>query len=129
MAAGVPANIAQHLEQFVGAELTLVGLGQHQIQFHFMRPADSSPGRDPSLSVEGRWTLHDRAGHLMDEERSYWARDVYRVHALLGQRVASVEASPPTSFALCFEAGYRLAVFATPGGYESFSIQPGDVFG
>lgn len=52
----------------------------------------------------------------------------YQLHLLLGRRVASVELSAPSSFAITFTGGLALRVFAGTSGHESFSVQPGDIF-
>jgi hypothetical protein len=46
----------------------------------------------------------------------------------LGDIVDSGVVDPPRSFTLRFASGNRLIVFDDSEEYESFSIQPGDIF-
>jgi hypothetical protein len=115
---GVPKNIDAHLQRFVGAELSFLGIDQRQLQLHFLPHESTSPDQYLHLGIEGRWELHDASGHLVDQQQSHWTRDVYRIHALLGQKVNAYSSNPPEDFTLLFVLGYRLRVFATPDGYE-----------
>ncbi len=115
---GVPANL--DLSFLHGADLIQVCLGQHQLQFHF-HPVGS-------ISVEGGWELRDAAGLLIDGRHDGPDRPPYQLHRLLGQRAAGSEVSAPGWFALRFAGGEVLRVFDDSKQYESFSIQPGDIF-
>jgi hypothetical protein len=55
-------------------------------------------------------------------------RSTYKVHRLLGKRVTGHDLNAPESFKLHFENGLALTVFDDSDRYESFSIQPGDIF-
>jgi hypothetical protein len=116
---GVPADL--DLSRFKGATLIFLGVGEFQIQFRFHPKS--------SISAEGKWELRDSAGSLVDEAVEINAkRDAYRIHAILGKRVESYSVSAPNSFSLQFESGHTLTVFDDSKHYESFSIQPGDIF-
>ena len=116
---GVPADL--DLSKFKAATLIQICIGEHQIQFHF-HP-------EGSISVEGRWELRDSTGALVDASTDTDAeRDALRVHVILGKIVESYSISAPDSFALRFESGHSLAVFDDSKQYESFSIQPGDIY-
>jgi Family of unknown function (DUF6188) len=115
---GVPANL--DLRRFQDATLLQVGLGEYQIQFHF---SDKT-----YLGIEGDWELRDSSGVLIDGASPNDTRTQYRVHVLLGRRVTKTAVSAPRYFALTFETGHELRVFDNSAHYESFSIQPGDVF-
>jgi hypothetical protein len=115
---GVPATL--DLSRFQNATLLQIGLGEFQIQFHF---SDNT-----YLGVEGDWELRDSSGVLIDRASPNAARMQYRVHVLLGRQVTKTAVSPPSHFALTFETGHELRVFDNSTQYESFSIQPGDVF-
>lgn len=66
---------------------------------------------------------------LVDEARDTNAeRDAYRLHVLLGKSVESYAVDAPRSFSLQLESGYVLTIFDDSRHYESFSIQPGDLF-
>jgi hypothetical protein len=115
---GVPADLA--LSFLHGADLIQVCLGQFQVQFHFAPVG--------SISVEGRWELLDGLGNLIDRSLDDADRPPYQLHRLLGRRVLGSEVSAPDWFALQFEGGDVLRVYDDSREYESFSIQPGNIF-
>lgn len=115
---GVPVDL--DLSFLHGAELIQVCLGQHQLQFHF-HPVGS-------ISVEGGWELRDAAGVRIDGHWQDPDRPPYQLHRPLGRRVARSEVAAPERFALTFEGGEVLRVFDDSPQYESFSIQPGNIF-
>jgi hypothetical protein len=123
---GVPADL--DLAMFVGAKLTQLGVGEFQLQFNFMAPVESRWGPGPSIGVEGKWELRDGAGELVDRSMSNAEREVYRVHVILGHDVVATNLDAPHSFSLRFDDGHELTVFDDSKQYESFSIQPGDIF-
>jgi hypothetical protein len=69
-----------------------------------------------------------RPGEIGDRSVPNDDRDAYRLHRLLGSQVIGTQVGAPRSFALCFANGDELGVFDDSDQYESFSIQPGDVF-
>ena len=115
---GVPKDL--DLSRFKGATLIQLALGEHQIQFHFYP--------DANISVEGRWELRDSAGTLIDQDAEHSEREAYYLHVLLGRDVEGYSVSAPHSFFLRFETGHVLTVFDSKERYESFSIQPGDIY-
>jgi hypothetical protein len=116
---GVPSNL--NLKRFHGATLTQVAIGEFQIQFHFTAP-------ELSISVEGDWRLTNPAGEVIDRSLPNGERDSFRLHRLLGRTVLDSEVNAPKFFALRFDNGWSLTVFDSSEQYESFSIQPGDIF-
>lgn len=118
---GVPASL--DLTKFHGAELEQIALGEYVIQFRF-------GGVDrPELGVEGYWELRSQDGTIVDHAaQENDKRDAYRIHCLLGQSVTRTEVHAPNSILLQFTSGQSLEVFDHDEKYESFSIQPGDVF-
>jgi hypothetical protein len=117
---GVPASL--NLNKFHGAQLEQIALGQYVIQFQFGGPIR------PVIGVEGYWEVRAKDGSIIDRAHQNQERDVYRVHQLLGRAVTGSEVRAPESFLLRFENGDCLEVFDDQIEYESFSIQPGDVF-
>jgi hypothetical protein len=115
---GVPADL--DLSFLHGALLIQICLGQDQVQFHF-HPVGS-------ISVEGTWELLDAAGMWMDGRTNGGERPPCRSDRLLGARVVGTEVCAPSWFALRFEGGEVLRVFDDSKQYESFSIQPGNIF-
>jgi hypothetical protein len=115
---GVPANL--DLKFLHGAELTLVGLGLYQINLHF-HP-------EGIISVQGDWELRDETDSLIDRDSWGPGREPYQLHKLLGRSVTVTEVAAPESFALRFDSGHVLRVFDNSPEYESFSIQPGNIF-
>lgn len=115
---GVPANL--DLLRFKDASLVQLCVGEFQMQFRF----DS----EVSISVEGRWEVRDSAGSVVDGSKPNAQRDGLYIHALLGKRVEGFSLDPPHSFSLRFETGHILTIFDDSREYESFSIQPGDIF-
>jgi hypothetical protein len=116
---GVPANL--NLRRFHGATLTQICLGEFQQQFHFIQP-------ELSISVEGDWLVQSESGEVIDKSAPNSERTAYRIHRLLGKKVTDHNLNAPTSFSLLFENGLSLFVFDNSDRYESFSIQPGDIF-
>ncbi|MBI3553817.1 MAG: hypothetical protein HY077_15085 [Elusimicrobia bacterium] len=115
---GVPKDL--NLSAFAKATLSQIALGEFEIQFHF-----SPTG---SISVEGRWEFLDPKGGLIDCATDNKHRTDFRIHRLLGKRVKSSRVSAPDFFELVFEDDDVLRVFDDNKEFESFSIQPGNVF-
>ena len=115
---GVPKDL--DLSIFRGKTLTLVGIGEHAVYFHF-HP-------EGLLSVEGTWEVLSSEGTVIDQSMEHADRSEYRVHRLLSHDVVGSELDPPSSFSLRFSNGYVLRVFDDSEQYESFSIQPGDIY-
>jgi hypothetical protein len=115
---GVPENL--NLTRFEDLTLTMIGLGEFQVQFHF-HP-------EGIISVEGEWSLVDGSGDVIDRAVPNPERGEFRLHRILGQAVTAWQVDPPRSFSLVFGNGHRLRVFDSSTEYESFSIQPGDIF-
>ena len=111
---GVPPNLP--VQRFVGDSLFQVCIGMDGVHFVF--------GRAGTISVEGRWELHDAAGRLVDESQDHANRDSYRIHAILNEDVVDCSIDPPRSFTLSFASGYRLTVYDDSPQYESFAIHP-----
>lgn len=116
---GVPADLdLSHLENSVLIQLCI---GQYQTQFHF-HPSSS-------ISVEGKWELRDASGTLVDgTERNLLREGAIHAHRLLGKRVSGASLDAPRSFSLCFEGGDVLTIYDDSTEYESFTIQPGNIF-
>ena len=121
---GVSEDLNRHLHQFHGQRLVQLFIGAYQVQFRF-----DEAGRKPaSVSAEGKWEVRDASGALVDESGPNEDREAYRVHRLLMLRVTGSRVRSPSWFELEFEQGYALRVYDDSEEYESFSIQPGDVF-
>lgn len=114
---GVPENL--DLTFLHGREVVQIRLGLYQIQLHF-HP-------DATIAVEGEWELFDAEGRELDRMESPRTKP-FQLHRLLGKLVAGSEVSPPLWFALRFEGGELLRVYDRETQYESFSIQPGNIF-
>jgi hypothetical protein len=117
---GVPTDL--DLTPFHGAMLDRVDLGPFILHLRFAAEAS------PVISIEGDWELRDAAGRVLDRQMEPAARDAYRLHVLLGRTVASTEVDAPESFLLRFDSGHTLRVFDRSRQYESFAIQPGDIY-
>lgn len=110
------------LSAFKGSNLTQVCFGEHEIEFRFTPPR--------IISAEGRWELLDASGAVLDlaARGAYRDKNAYRVHLLLGQAVEGWSVDPPKAFSLTFGNALVLRVYDDSERYESFSIQPGDIF-
>jgi hypothetical protein len=115
---GVPADLP--LNRFVNATLIQVSLGQYEIQLHF------TP--EGYIGIEGKWELKDSQDNVIDEKIEYKNRESWRIHKIIGQNVQKYEINTPISFTLHFMNGYSLIIYDDSKEYESFSIQPGDIF-
>ena len=117
---GVPQDL--DLSAFREAELERVDLGQYILHLRF--GADASP----IIAIEGHWELRASDGRLLDQQMEPAERDAYRLHVLLGRTVIGTEINAPESFLLRFDSGHTLRIFDRSRDYESFSIQPGDIY-
>ncbi len=115
---GVPADLP--VARFVGDFLSQVCIGMDGVYFNF--------GHSGTISVSGRWELEDCAGNMIDCACDYDARDAYRLHVLFNKNVIDSCIDPPRSFSLTFSSGHRLTAYDDTPQYESFSIQPGNIF-
>jgi hypothetical protein len=115
---GVPADL--DLSRFKGAVLIQLSIGEFQVQFHF-HPIGT-------ISVVGKWELKDAVGSLIDGMKPNAERDALYIHVLLGESVKDYSLDAPRSFSLRFESGHVLTIFDDSPEYETFSIQPGNVF-
>ena len=116
---GVPADL--DLSKFKDATLIQLAIGEHEIQFRF------HPNR--TILVQGHWELRDTAGRLIDKDEANNAqREAYRLHIILGRDIENCSVSAPHSFSLRFKSGHVLTVFDDSKQYESFSIQPGNIY-
>lgn len=123
---GVPSDL--DLTGFYGANLNQICLGPFDLAFNF------STGMH--ISVEGLWELREADGSLIDGSEGKVAdkpgnrsRRNWQVRSLLADTVVSGDVDAPRSFTLVFASGRRLTIFDDPDApYESFSIQPGDIF-
>jgi hypothetical protein len=115
---GVPSDL--DLRRFQGDSLIQIALGEWQIQFRFQSGTN--------ISVEGHWELKNSSGVLMDKAMENAKRENYKIHCLLGRTVLETMLEAPTSFTLVFDNGMSLTIFDDSEQYESFSIQPGNIF-
>jgi len=117
---GVPADL--DLARFKGSTIVSLGIGEFSIQFQF-HPAST-------ISAEGKWELRDSAGVLIDEGdgESIAERESLHLHRIVGKTVESYSVSAPDSFSLRFGSGHTLTIFDDSKQYESFSVQPGDIY-
>jgi hypothetical protein len=117
---GVPPNL--DLSPFHDAMLERVDLGCFILHLRF------AGNHQPSISIEGDWELRGPDGEVMDHQMEPATRDAYRLHVLLMKTVVSSEVTAPESFLLRFDSGHTLRVFDRSTKYESFSIQPGNIY-
>jgi hypothetical protein len=117
---GVPADL--NLSAFVGATLERIDLGKWIIHFQFaMEPAGV-------IGVEGEWELLDASGSVVDRQQEPAERESYRLHALLLHDVTGYHVEAPRWFSLTFDNGMMLKIYDESREYESFSIQPGNIY-
>jgi hypothetical protein len=111
-----------NLAPFVGASLQRIDLGKWIIHFQFeMQP-------NGVIGVEGEWELCGPSGAVIDRQQEPAERECYKLHHLLLHNVVSYQVSPPEWFSLTFDNGMMLKVYDKSRQYESFSIQPGNVY-
>jgi hypothetical protein len=115
---GVPADLP--VQRFVGDFLSQICVGMDGVHFNF--------GESGTISVQGHWELVDDAGRIIDCACDHDAREAYRVHVIFNQDVIDASIDPPHSFSLNFSSGHRLTIYDDSPQYESFSIQPGNIF-
>jgi hypothetical protein len=120
---GVPANL--DLTDFHGATLIQIGIAEQTLHFIF-QPRLPNPFH--YIMVEGSWEVRDADGAILDRVQEHACRATYRIHKLLSRHVVGSVVDAPGSFTLSFDSGHQLQVFDDSQQYESFSIQPGDIF-
>ena len=116
---GVPNGL--NLSFLHGSELIRVNVGPYHIQLFF----------DPEayISVECEWELLGSDRTLLDRgEPGTDEMLALPVRRLLGRRVSQIEVNPPTSISLRFDCGQVLRIIDSNAIYESFSIQPGNIY-
>lgn len=117
---GIPSDL--DLSPFIGATLERIDLGKWILHFHFaMQPAGV-------IGIEGEWKLLDLDGTVVDRQQEPAQRDAYRVHHLLLHEVTAFQVQAPRWFSLTFDNGMVLKVYDDSKQYESFSIQPGNIY-
>lgn len=114
---GVPKDLEKHLP--IGETLIQLLIGEFQIQFQF---------DEHNISVEGMWRLNDIDDNPIDSNKRDNKNVETHLPVLLGKKAISCFVHAPQSFTLVFEKGYRLTIYDDSQQYESFSIQPGDIF-
>jgi hypothetical protein len=115
---GVPTDL--DLSTFTGARLLQVSVSRFQAQFIF--------GADRTISVEGKWQIFDDTGNsIVDVPRDSISNDA-QFQMLVGERVVAGSVNAPDWFELHFQNGFVLRVFDDSQEFESFSIQPGNIF-
>ena len=114
----VPTDL--DISRFTNSVLIQLCLGQHEVQFHF-HPFGS-------ISVEAKWELRDASGTVVDRMDREGRSNAIQAHRLLGKHVSGATLDAPRSFSLAFEGGDVLTIYDDSREYESFSIQPGDIF-
>ena len=119
---GVPENL--DLERFADFQLVMISLGPHRIRFHLQKDVQNYA----EISAEGKWQIRDEGGEILDEFVPNDQRECYRVHRLLMLSIVDWRLNAPDWFEIEFEEGYKLRVYDDSDEYESFSIQPGDIF-
>ena len=115
---GVPENLP--LQRFVGDALFQISIGVDGVHFHF--------GKSGTISVFGHWDLHDGKGVLIDWAQENEERQHYRVHVILNADIATYAIDTPRSFSLTFTSGHRLTIYDDTPQYESFAIQPDEIY-
>jgi hypothetical protein len=120
---GVPTNL--DLTGFHGATLIQIGVAEQTLHFVFQPPV---PKPLHYIVVEGSWEVRDADGAILDRVQEHASRAMYRIHRLLSHHIVGSVVDPPGSFTLSFDSGHQLQVFDDSTQYESFSIQPGDIF-
>jgi hypothetical protein len=122
---GIPADL--DLRALHGRRLDQLCLGSFDLQFHF------SGGY--TITVTGSWRLLNAQGTTLDESDGPVAeppgnrsRAGWRLANLLSDTVQDSRVEPPLSFTLVFSSGHQLVILDDSHEYESFSIQPGDIF-
>lgn len=126
---GVPKDL--DISRFNGALLTAICIGEFQVQFHFQQTA-ANLHQSASISVEGKWELRDSSGVVVDEmqirNEPISKRKNFHAHCLLGSTVVGFRIQSPEFITLQFSSGHVLTVFDDSCQYESFSIQPGNIY-
>jgi hypothetical protein len=115
---GVPADLP--VQRFVGDALFQACIGMDGVHFVF--------GRSGSICVYGHWELHDAAGALVDHAQEHARRESFRIHTILNADVTAYSIDPPRSFSFTFSTGHRLTIYDDSPQYDSFSIQPDDIY-
>ena len=120
---GVSKNLP--LQRFIGDSICQIALALHSVHFKFNQAG--------SINVDGgKWQIHDSSDEIVDEsiddEALPSSRQHYRIHVILDSDVTKIEFDAPLSFSLVFASGFRLTIYDNSTQFESFSIQPDNIF-
>jgi hypothetical protein len=115
---GVPDDL--DLSGFSGLTVTRVCVDAAQVQVYFEQ--------DHYVGIEGAWELIDSGGQIVGGRSRDRTTRESKADLLVGLRVLGNAVSPPDWFELRFDNGTTLKVYDDSEQYESFSIQPGNIF-
>jgi hypothetical protein len=97
-----------------GRELIQVGIGLHQVQFHF--------DEDVSVSVGAEFRYFDGESEWIWLEEPSSVQIASRTAALLGAGITSYASSDDGTLSLMFSNGHRLTIVDSSKEYESYDI-------
>ncbi len=102
------------LSPLVGLEITSLSIGQHEVILRF-HP-------EGSVRMEGAWTLKDKKGIIIDESMEHADRDSWRIHKLLGSKIAKCVVRDGQHLDVHFD-DYVLEIEDDSDHYETFAIE------
>jgi len=114
---GVRADL--DLSTLNGVELEQVGIGSYAVVLSF--------SLNRTIGIEGRYEILSPIGESVESGRPDELRSQHLVD-LLGASIVTATPSPPQTVELRFSTGHVLRLIDDSEKYESFSIQPGDIF-
>jgi|SRR6478752_4910829 len=109
---------ATDLGPLIGATLTFVGIGQHQVQLHF------SGEPDCAVSAEGEYSVRPVQEPLVRFAEP--PEGASALVALLGSHVERAEVLDAGTMRLTLNAGVVVEVYDSKAGYESYQVTLGD---
>jgi len=119
---GVPESL--DLRGLQGARLYQVTWREHSVEFVFY----SVQVPLWTINVEGGWELRDGSGVIIDRSMENSDRRAFYAGLNIGKAIVDTRLNPPQWFELEFDDGTVLRVLDDSTEYESFSIQPGDIY-
>lgn len=102
------------LAPLCGLEVIQVGIGQNEVIFCF-HP-------EGAIRLEGAWILKDEHGAVIDRSMEHADRDAWRVHKVLGRKIAKCVVRDDRHLDIFFD-GAVLEIEDDSDHYETFAIE------
>lgn len=98
-----------------GCEVTQICVDQRSVIYN-LHPSGMIASRS------GAWWLLDGEGNSIDKNIDFIAREVFRIHSLLGQKIVSCMVTSPETLQIHFSSGFTLELTDDSDCFESHEL-------